>query len=281
MVDNIHRTCEVEWKALMALAKRASENTFTLDPTFKVNTSNESGPAEDAVPDSYPTTKRFIVDHVLALQNVMATNIITLEHNYRLSQLPLVGANFIAGDVEAVKEGMPTPSGTIGLTSFADSREAAISIATQIEELRIRGAQYAEIGILYADGFMQKTLPSVLREKNIPFESGLGDYLGAFSGAAWLVRVLRFSLSPVNSASGADAVYDRKFGDVAYVEAIAVICIKVSGNVFHRAQCFFRKCAGLLLTPMKLKTHLRPNRQNLEQVFLQGLKLLGLRLTLT
>lgn len=214
MVDNIHRTCEVEWKALMALAKRASENTFTLDPTFKVNTSNESGPAEDAVPDSYPTTKRFIVDHVLALQNVMATNIITLEHNYRLSQLPLVGANFIAGDVEAVKEGMPTPSGTIGLTSFADSREAAISIATQIEELRIRGAQYAEIGILYADGFMQKTLPSVLREKNIPFESGLGDYLGAFSGAAWLVRVLRFSLSPVNSASGADAVYDRKFGDV-------------------------------------------------------------------
>lgn len=253
MVDNIHRVFESENNALLALCKRAQEITFTIDDSFKyyrcswggedefdgLNTidsesdrnnelvyneadlgTNTSCQINDDVNRDDVSEKQLqkqLLNHPtykFLQQNLnnKGIEIVQLEHNYRKSQLPLGAALRLAGNSTQNNDGLMS-SGNISLSSFADSREAAMSIATSIEELSLRGAQYSEIGILYADGFMQKTLVQVFRERGIPFENGLGDYVGASTAASWLLKVLRFSLSPINCASGADAVYDRQFGD--------------------------------------------------------------------
>ncbi len=199
LIDNVHRLNTSEWNMAKMFLERCEETTFTTDEYF----------SECCFRDETEDNQ----DYVSLLKDKYQAKVHILEHNYRKSQAPLVYANVLATSKEV--ENNSTIQGSININAYNDCRETAVNIAKQIQELRIRGANYSEIGILYADGFMQKNFASVFKEQNIPFESGFGDFLGSCTSATWLIRVLKFSLNPLNPTSAGDAIFDRNFGDLS------------------------------------------------------------------
>lgn len=137
---------------------------------------------------------------------------LSLPVNYRSGASILEAANrFLqfGGGIQGTREDVSR----ITVQNHYDPFQEAEYLAERIRTLHAKGKNYSEIAVFYRLQRQSETLVKVFERQGVPFELSVKKTIKDIPVLNWIVKVLRFSVNPLDDQMALQALTDKQYGE--------------------------------------------------------------------